>query len=87
MFPNYSICGLPFYLSGEVPDAHQLAHRTSAELSETDISFLLNHHAQAIEPGAHQVVVRDSAGHAQRVPYDRLLIATGARSRQASAHL
>ena len=21
-FPNYSICGLPFYLSGEVPDWH-----------------------------------------------------------------
>ena len=25
-FPNYSICGLPFYLSGEVPDWHALAH-------------------------------------------------------------
>jgi hypothetical protein len=27
-FPNYSICGLPFYLSGEVPDWRALAHRT-----------------------------------------------------------
>jgi hypothetical protein len=27
-YPNYSICGLPFYLSGEVPDWHALAHRT-----------------------------------------------------------
>jgi len=27
-FPNYSICGLPFYLSGETPDWHSLAHRT-----------------------------------------------------------
>ncbi len=26
-FPNYSICGLPFYLSGETPDWHSLAHR------------------------------------------------------------
>lgn len=80
-FPNYSICGLPFYLSDEVQDAHHLAHRTHAELSETGISLLLNHQAQTIEPGAHAVVVRDGAGHAQRLPYDRLLIATGARSR------
>lgn len=27
-FPNYSICGLPFYLSGETPDWRKLAHRT-----------------------------------------------------------
>lgn len=27
-FPNYSICGLPFYLSSETPDWHSLAHRT-----------------------------------------------------------
>ena len=27
-FPNYSICGLPFYLSGETPDWKTLAHRT-----------------------------------------------------------
>ena len=26
--PNYSICGLPFFLSGETPDWHSLAHRT-----------------------------------------------------------
>lgn len=27
-FPNYSICGLPFYLSGETPGWRSLAHRT-----------------------------------------------------------
>ena len=28
-YPNYSICGLPFYLSGETPDHRLLAHRTA----------------------------------------------------------
>jgi hypothetical protein len=32
-FPNYSICGLPFYLSGEVSDWHTLAHRTTNEIA------------------------------------------------------
>jgi hypothetical protein len=38
-FPNYSICGLPFYLSGEVPDSHQLAHRTREEITEAGIDL------------------------------------------------
>ncbi len=51
-FPNYSICGPPFYLSGEVPTYQQLAHRTYAKLSEAGISLLLNHQAQeaAVRP-------------------------------------
>ena len=31
-YPNFSICGLPYYLSGDVPDWRDLAHRTSADL-------------------------------------------------------
>jgi NADPH-dependent 2,4-dienoyl-CoA reductase/sulfur reductase-like enzyme len=30
-YPNYSICGLPFFLSGEVEDWRTLAHRTIEE--------------------------------------------------------
>jgi NADPH-dependent 2,4-dienoyl-CoA reductase/sulfur reductase-like enzyme len=29
-FPNYSVCGLPFFVSRETPDWHTLAHRTLA---------------------------------------------------------
>ena len=36
-FPNYSICGIPFYLSGEVPDWRNLAHRTVEEIIATGI--------------------------------------------------
>ena len=81
-FPNYSICGLPFYLSGEVNDPHHLAHRTRAELSAAGISLLLNHQAQRIEPHAREVVVSDAAQQSRHLSYDRLLIATGARSRR-----
>ena len=28
-YPNFSICGLPYYLSGETPDWRDLAHRKS----------------------------------------------------------
>jgi NADPH-dependent 2,4-dienoyl-CoA reductase/sulfur reductase-like enzyme len=74
-FPNYSICGLPFYLSGETPDWHQLAHRTNFE----DIELLTNHTAQAFDRYRKCVSAIDEIGREKTIPYDRLLIATGAR--------
>ena len=39
-YPGFSICGLPFFLSGEVSDWQTLAHHTAEELEMQDI--LLN---------------------------------------------
>lgn len=81
-FPNYSICGLPFYLSGEVPDYHQLAHRTQEEIIGAGIDLLLDHRAQAVDPEARHVTVVDGTEHVRQILYDRLILATGARSRR-----
>jgi len=83
-FPNYSICGLPFYLSGEVPDFHQLAHRTQEELTEAGIELLLEQKVQVIDPVAHRITIQDGTTHLRQIPYDRLILATGARPRQPS---
>ncbi len=73
-YPNFSICGLPFFLSGETPDWHQLAHSTEFE----GIELLLWHTAVAIDPKGHTVDVVDRERHRKTLTYDRLLIATGA---------
>ncbi len=78
-FPNYSLCGLPFYLSGEVPDWHRLAHRTEKEITDAGIHLLLDHTARAIDPISHRVSVSDVSGREELLPYDRLILATGAR--------
>jgi NADPH-dependent 2,4-dienoyl-CoA reductase/sulfur reductase-like enzyme len=77
-FPNYSICGLPFYLSGEVPDWRSLAHRTLEELESTGARFLLNHTAHSVDPAAKVVTANGQEGSAVQLKYDRLVIATGA---------
>jgi len=41
-YPNYSICGLPYYLSGEVADWRALAHRSIGELEAAGIQPLVN---------------------------------------------
>jgi hypothetical protein len=69
-FPNYSICGLPFYLSGETPNWHQLVHRTESE----GIELLTNHTAQAFDPSRKQVSAIDEAEREKTIAYDRLLI-------------
>jgi NADPH-dependent 2,4-dienoyl-CoA reductase/sulfur reductase-like enzyme len=73
-FPNYSICGLPFYLSGETPNWQDLAHRKTFE----GISVLTKHTAIGIDPHAKTVMVTLS-GQRKSFGYDRLIIATGAR--------
>ncbi|MEH1872125.1 FAD-dependent oxidoreductase [Nostoc sp.] len=77
-FPNYSICGIPFYLSGEVPDWHNLAHRTAEEITQTGINLLLNHTAKIINPVKKNVQVVDRLGQVQWLTYDKLVIGTGA---------
>jgi NADPH-dependent 2,4-dienoyl-CoA reductase/sulfur reductase-like enzyme len=77
-FTNYSICGVPFYLSGEVPDWHRLAHRTVAEIEEEGITVLIDHPVQAVDAQAHQVLMRSADRRSHTLDYDRLVIATGA---------
>jgi NADPH-dependent 2,4-dienoyl-CoA reductase/sulfur reductase-like enzyme len=79
-FPNFSICGLPFFLSGEVPDWHNLAHRTRDDLAREGIQLLTNHRAIALHPQEKMVIAIDAAGQEKHLPYDRLILGTGATS-------
>ena len=78
-FVNFSVCGLPFFLSGEVGDWRSLAHRNQAEIAALDIDVRLEHRAEAIVPERRIVQVRHGATTAE-LPYDRLVVATGARA-------
>lgn len=72
-FPNFSVCGLPFFLSGETPDWRQLAHRTEFE----GIEILRKHRATQIDPENGLVLARHE-GKSKAFSYDRLVIGTGA---------
>jgi NADPH-dependent 2,4-dienoyl-CoA reductase/sulfur reductase-like enzyme len=78
VFPNFSICGLPYYLSGDVPDWRDLAHRSRTDLEAAGLELLLDHTARAIDPVAKQVTVTDPGGVDRQRSYDRLVIGTGA---------
>ena len=61
-YPNFSICGIPYHVSGEVPDWRNLAHRTAADLEATGMRLHLRTVAERIDVPAHEVQVVDSRG-------------------------
>ena len=79
-FPNFSICGLPFYLSGEVSDWHTLAHRTASDIENAGVRLLLEHSVTSIDPVAKAVSLSSRQASTRNMGYDRLIIATGAES-------
>jgi len=83
-FPNYSICGLPFYLSGEVTDWHNLAHRTASEIADAGINLLLDCTAKIIDPQQKIVTAVEQNGKQHQLNYDKLVIGTGAISNKPS---
>lgn len=77
-YPNFSICGIPYHVSGEVPDGRNLAHRTIADLEETGMRLQLNATAHHIDTDAHVVHVRSTEARESTIAYDQLVVGTGA---------
>jgi NADPH-dependent 2,4-dienoyl-CoA reductase/sulfur reductase-like enzyme len=71
---SYSACGIPYWVAGDVDSADDLVARTPQEHRENGIDVRLGTEATAIDTEARTVSVRDG----EPVPYDRLVIATGA---------
>lgn len=77
-YPNFSICGIPYHVSGDVPGWPQLAHRSTDDLEKAGLTLRLEHRATDIDAPAHTVTATTADGMATSFPYDQLIIATGA---------
>jgi len=56
-YPNFSICGIPYYISGEVTHWRDLAHRTCADLEATGMRLRLDTTATSIDVAGQRVAV------------------------------
>lgn len=77
-YPNYSICGIPYFFSGDVKPWQSLAHRTHADLEDTGMRLRLDTLATSIDVAGQQLTVRDSTGTESQIAYDELVVGTGA---------
>src|SRR5215831_4970866 len=77
-FPNFSICGIPYYLSGEVTHWRNLAHRTIADLEAAGMGLRLDTTARRIDVPGRKLLVTGADGKEELLAYDKLIVGTGA---------
>src|SRR6266702_2979095 len=77
-YPNFSICGIPYYVSGDVAHWRNLAHRTIADLEAAGMTLRLDTTARRIDVPGRKLLVTGPAGGEELIGYDKLVIGTGA---------
>ena len=78
-YPNFSICGIPYYISGEVTHWRNLAHRTHADLEATGMRLRLDTLATDIDvAGPPGLGPRPMTAAEEWLGYDELVVGTGA---------
>ena len=77
-YPNFSICGIPYYVSGEVSRWQNLAHRSIADLEATGMWLRLDTTARRIDVAARKLLVTGPDGTEELLGYDKLVAGTGA---------
>jgi NADPH-dependent 2,4-dienoyl-CoA reductase/sulfur reductase-like enzyme len=77
-YPNFSICGIPYYVSGEVTHWRNLAHRTVADLEATGMALRLETTARRVDVAGRKLVLARPDGQDEVISYDKLVIGTGA---------
>jgi NADPH-dependent 2,4-dienoyl-CoA reductase/sulfur reductase-like enzyme len=76
-YPNFSICGIPYYVSGEVTHWRNLAHRTLADLEAAGMRLRTDTTARRIDVPGRKLLVTAGGGE-EVLGYDKLVIGTGA---------
>ena len=77
-YPNFSICGIPYYLSGEVTHWRNLAHRTLADLEAAGMRLRLDTTARRIDVPGRKLLLATADGGEELLGYDKLIVGTGA---------
>src|SRR5580693_9506540 len=76
-YPNFSICGIPYYISGEVTHWRNLAHRTIADLEAAGMRLRLDTSARRIDVPGRKLLITANSGE-ELLAYDKLIVGTGA---------
>ncbi|MEM2897538.1 MAG: FAD-dependent oxidoreductase, partial [Candidatus Bathyarchaeia archaeon] len=80
-YPEYSLCGLPYVVSGIIKEAKSLIiHPIDFYEKTLRVNLMLNTEALSIDTSSKTVLVKNLAtGEEDRLEYDSLILATGAK--------
>lgn len=79
---SYSVCGMPYFLGGEVESIDKLTPRDPKWFKKRfEFDIHTNHHVKAIHPDIKEIEVYDKTeGRGFRDSFDKLVLATGSYS-------
>jgi NADPH-dependent 2,4-dienoyl-CoA reductase/sulfur reductase-like enzyme/rhodanese-related sulfurtransferase len=78
-YVSYGACGMPYYISGDIPNSAQLLARSPEYFKEQlDVEVLTETEVTSIDRNRRLAHCADSGGKQFPLPYDVLVIATGA---------
>jgi CoA-dependent NAD(P)H sulfur oxidoreductase len=75
---SYGACGIPYVLGGDIKGLDKLIARTPEEMADRGVAVKLRCEVTAVDPDAKTVAVLPAGGERYTVPYDALVLATGA---------
>jgi NADPH-dependent 2,4-dienoyl-CoA reductase/sulfur reductase-like enzyme len=75
-FPNSSTCGIPYFLSDDVAQADDLAHRKAEDIEAHGIRLVLEHEATHIDPEKRSFDVQLPDSATESLTYDKLVLGT-----------
>ena len=80
MYPGYSRCGLPFVIGGQIPNFKDLIVFPKSYFQMMKITLKTETNATALDTSKKTVETVDKDGQKETIPYDSLIITTGASS-------
>jgi NADH oxidase (H2O2-forming) len=80
MTPGYSRCGLPFVIGGQIPNFKDLIVFPKSYFQMMKITLKTETKATALDTSKKTVDAVDKNGQKETIPYDSLIITTGASS-------
>ena len=76
---SFANCGLPYYVGGQITDREKLLVAKPGPFSKRfNVDVRVDTRAVAVDPGRSIVMIQTASGSTDHLPYDRLLLATGA---------
>lgn len=76
---SYANCGLPYFISGDIPERSDLLLQTPESFKRRfDVDVFVETEVVEIDRAGHRIRVRDRAGE-RWLPYDKLILAQGAQ--------
>ncbi|OED63414.1 CoA-disulfide reductase [Vibrio splendidus ZS-139] len=75
---SFGACGLPYFVGNKFPNTERMIARTPQQAIDSGLDVRMDTEVVAVNI-SEQIITVDTQGESQEIPFDKLIVATGAR--------